>query len=155
VRRKWLHGLIEELHSIFLRDLGRLKDELLSFESEEAIWLARPATKNSAGHLTLHICGNLRHFVGAVIGHTGYQRQRENEFSGNKLSREELLLEIAQAEVDVTRGLEKMATSLLQQPYPLEVFGRPMTYSFFLLHLSGHLNYHLGQINYFRRIERG
>jgi len=147
--------LIAELHTIFLRDLGRLKDELLAFETEEDLWLARPGTNNTAGHLCLHLCGNLRHFVGAVIGNTNYQRQRDNEFSGNQLSREHLLLEIAHTEVDVTQGFEKMDPNLLQRSYPLEVFGRPMTYGYFLMHLSGHLNYHLGQINYFRRIERG
>ena len=52
--------------------------------------------------------------------------------------------------------LEQVFASLkaedLEKPYPLEVLGYPMTTGYFLIHLYGHLNWHLGQVNYHRRL---
>ena len=47
---------------------------------------------------------------------------------------------------------EKLSDEDLAANYPLEVFGHAMTTEFFLVHLATHLNYHLGQINYHRRL---
>lgn len=41
---------------------------------------------------------------------------------------------------------------MLQQEYPILVFESKTSTEFFLIHLSTHLAYHLGQINYHRRL---
>ena len=52
----------------------------------------------------------------------------------------------------VTASLEGLDESMLAKDYPLEVFGSKMSHSYFLIHLFGHFSYHLGQVNYHRRL---
>jgi uncharacterized damage-inducible protein DinB len=52
----------------------------------------------------------------------------------------------------VRETLGKLAAADLTSQYPLQVLGYPMTTTYFLVHLYGHLNYHLGQVNYLRRL---
>lgn len=146
--------MIADLKTILLRDLDRLKAELDAFETEESLWQERAGISNTAGNLILHICGNLRHFIGSVIGDSGYIRQREDEFNLRGRSKTELAVEIERTRLEVQQALDAMPHDLLDKPYPIEVFGKPMSHGHFLIHLSGHLNYHLGQVNYYRRIQR-
>ena len=144
--------LRETLLQLYERDLSKLKDEIGLYAAEADIWKTDGEIANSAGNLTLHLIGNLRHFFGAVLGDTGYVRDRDNEFSDGGVSREELLAGIDQAAADVKSTLEKLTDEDLKQTYPIDVFGHPMTTEYFLIHLATHLNYHLGQINYHRRL---
>lgn len=137
---------------IIERDLNKLEEEIKSYSSEESIWKVDGQIKNTAGNLCLHLCGNLQHYFGAVLGKTGYKRNRDNEFAAKGISRTELLSEINNAKKAVQSTLEKLDASILQQEYPEKVFDYSMTTSYFMIHLSAHLGYHLGQINYHRRI---
>ena len=121
-------------------------------ENEDEMWLKRPEINNSAGNLALHLTGNLRHFIGYALGKTNYERNRDAEFS-NIVSRSELLEEIELAKNEISTTLLSLDAQQWQSNYPIEVMGKPMSTQFFMLHLLGHLNYHLGQINYFRRIK--
>lgn len=144
--------LIETLQQLFDRDLSKLKDEIGLYSDEADLWKIGGEITNSAGNLALHLVGNLRHFFGAVLSETGYVRDRDKEFSDGGVSREDLLAGIDQAAADVMATLAKLTDEDLASNYPIEVFGNPMTTEFFLVHLATHLNYHLGQINYHRRI---
>ena len=144
--------LVETLQSLYNRDLSKLKEEIGLYADEADLWKTGGAITNSAGNLTLHLMGNLRHFFGAVLGETGYIRDRDKEFLDAGVSRDELLAGIDQAAVDVKSTLDKLTDEDLAKNYPIEVFGHPMTTEFFLVHLATHLNYHLGQINYHRRL---
>lgn len=147
--------MIADLNAILLRDLDRLKTELGAFASEESLWQERVGISNTAGNLILHICGNLRHFIGSVIGDSGYVRQRDDEFNLRGLSKATLNAEIERTKLEVQQALDAMPSNLIDKPYPIEVFGKPMSQGHFLIHLSGHLNYHLGQVNYYRRLQHG
>ena len=140
-----------DLLALFLRDLDRLQAEVLVFESEDDLWNKKKGISNTAGNLALHITGNLQHFIGHVLGKSDYQRNREAEFN-SRVARSILLSEIENAKSSVSSTLKKLSTEDLKANFPIEVFGHPMTTGQFLLHLSGHLNYHLGQINYYRRL---
>lgn len=144
--------LIETLQQLFDRDLSKLKEEIGFYSDEADLWKTGGDIANSAGNLTLHLVGNLRNFFGAVLGETGYVRDRDKEFSDSRVSREELFVMIDQAAADVKLTLGKLTDEDLAKTYPIEVFGHPMTTEFFLVHLATHLNYHLGQINYHRRL---
>jgi len=96
--------------------------------------------------------GNLNHFIGATIGKSGYIRQREKEFVTTNVTKEELLNLIEETKAAVILSLEKFNMKEANAIYPINVFGEEMTYGFFLIHLHSHLNYHLGQINYLRRM---
>ena len=140
------------LTQLYERDLSKLKEEIEMYSNEADIWRVDGRIANSAGNLTLHLAGNLRHFFGAVLGETGYVRDRDKEFSDGGVSRADLLAGVDQASAEVRATLEKLTADDLAKTYPIEVFGHPMTTEFFLVHLAAHLNYHLGQINYHRRL---
>jgi uncharacterized damage-inducible protein DinB len=144
--------ITEQLIKLFTRDLNRLKEELTLYAEEEKIWAVKEGISNSAGNLCLHLCGNLQHFIGTVLGDSGYIRNREAEFKLKNIARTKLVDEIDATLSVVTDTLEQVSKKDLEKEYPLQVFGEPMTTEYFLLHLAGHLNYHLGQINYHRRL---
>ena len=144
--------LNKSLTEIFNRDLNKLKDEIKSFEKEEEIWITPGSIKNSPGNLCLHICGNLNHFIGSVLGKSGYVREREKEFSFKNIPRKELITLINKTISVVTETIESLDQERFDKRYPIDVFGTEMSTEFFLIHLTAHLNYHLGQINYLRRL---
>ena len=144
--------LSDVLAEIYERDLNKLKTEIGLYADEGGLWKTGGEITNPAGNLCLHLTGNLRHFFGAVLGGTGYVRDRDAEFSSGGISRADMLAEIETALADVLSTLAKLSDEDFAKTYPIEVFGRPMTTGFFLTHLSTHFNYHLGQINYHRRL---
>jgi uncharacterized damage-inducible protein DinB len=137
---------------LYTRDLRRLCDELNLYPDEAAIWEIQPGIANSAGTLCLHLVGNLKHFIGAVLGHTGYIRQRDLEFSLRNVPRAELLKSVEETISVVENAIRTLETSDFDKIYPLEKNGQIVTTHHMLLHLFGHLSYHLGQINYHRRL---
>jgi uncharacterized damage-inducible protein DinB len=137
---------------LFARDLDKLIAEVKMYRREENLWLTDGGVKNSSGNLCLHIIGNLQHFIGAIIGETGYSRNREAEFSTTGVSRDSLLSSLLETKEIVIKSLRNFDRNKLQDNYPIDVFGEMMSYEYFIIHLIGHLNYHLGQINYLRRL---
>jgi uncharacterized damage-inducible protein DinB len=144
--------ILETLLKLFDRDLQRLEEEINLYPSEEAIWKVSGDIKNPAGNLCLHICGNLQHYIGANLGRTSYVRNRDYEFAAKDLSKTALSAEVQKTKQVVRETLETLKPSSLEAEYPEKVFDYSMTTAYFLIHLSSHLGYHLGQINYHRRI---
>lgn len=140
-----------ELKKLFERDLDRLNKELGLYTSESKLWTVREEISNSAGNLGLHLCGNLKHFIGAILMDSGYERDRPFEFSGN-VPLEELTKNVEETKNIVGEYLTNVSESDFHDEFPLQPFGYPITTSEFVFHLYGHLNYHLGQINYHRRL---
>ncbi|SHH74780.1 Protein of unknown function [Chryseolinea serpens] len=143
---------LQSLHKIFDRDVAKMEAEINQYPTEESIWNIDGTIKNPGGNLCLHLCGNLQHYIGAVLGGSDYKRNRDLEFSAKNVSRRDLLAEIQRTRQAVATTLEKLDPNLLEKDYPAPVFDYAMTTSFFLIHLSAHLGYHLGQINYHRRL---
>ena len=144
--------LNETLKSLFKRDLTKLKEEIESYRNETNIWLVEGGIANSAGNLCLHLVGNINGFIGAQIGKTGYIRQRDLEFSLKDVPRAELIKNIEDTIPMVDDVLGGITAEQFESLYPIEVFGHPMSTEYFLVHLATHLTYHLGQINYHRRL---
>lgn len=139
------------LLDLYIRDLDKLEVELSSYPDEKSIWTTSGSISNSAGNLCLHICGNLQHFIGAVLGKSGYERNREFEFSAKNVPLEKLKIEISKTKAILESTLHNTLEADLLQIYPVHVLGREMSTLYFLTHLLTHLGYHLGQINYHRR----
>lgn len=144
--------MTESIKSLFTRDLNQLKKEIESYQNEEAIWKIDKDILNSAGNLSLHLVGNINHFMGAILGNSGYVRNRELEFSLKNIPKTELILQIENTIELVHSSLDQLSEEDLKKEYPIQALGYPMTTEYFLIHLFGHLNYHLGQINYHRRL---
>lgn len=147
-----MNSFVESIARIIDRDLTVLEKELELYSQEENIWKTNEGIKNSTGNLTLHLCGNLQHYIGSVLGHSGYVRNRDNEFAAKGLTRTELLEEIHRTKRSVNAALSSLEVKALAKPYPENVFKVPMTTEHFLIHLVAHLGYHLGQVNYHRRL---
>ena len=147
--------LVVELRDLLLRDLKRLKKEIELFNEESNMWKTSGDIKNSSGNLCLHLTGNLQFFIGSVLGKTGYERNREYEFSARDVSREKLIAEIETTIQSVDSSMTEMGDDVLNSLYPMKVLGYEMSTAHFCIHLQGHLNYHLGQINYLRRVLEG
>ncbi|KPM48350.1 DinB family protein [Jiulongibacter sediminis] len=140
-----------ELAAVFEKDLKKLKEEILQYDSEDLLFKTVKGISNSGGNLSMHLCGNLRHFIGAVLGNSGYVRNREEEFTG-RFTTQKLVEDIEETIAIVKSMLSNLSEDDFSKTYPLQVFGSEMSTQFFIYHLLGHLNYHLGQINYHRRL---
>jgi uncharacterized damage-inducible protein DinB len=143
---------IETLKTLFNRDLNKLKTEIGSYQNENKIWCIDKNISNSAGNLCLHLIGNLNTYIGAQIGKTNYIRNRELEFSQKDIAQAELIAKIETTIVVVNDALDQLTDDDLRKEYPLLVFETKTSTEFLLIHLTTHLAYHLGQINYHRRL---
>lgn len=144
-------SLNETLIKLYDRDLAKLREEIEAYKDEASLWSRYGELPNSGGNLALHLCGNLRHFLGAVLGNSDYVRDRDAEFAMRDVPRDEILTAIDETREVVSATLSKLTADDFAKTYPLEVLGYTMTTEYFLIHLVGHLSYHLGQINYHRR----
>jgi uncharacterized damage-inducible protein DinB len=144
--------LIKVLSELYERDLLKLKQEIEQYSDEADLWKTSDGISNSAGNLSLHLTGNLQHFFGATLGGTGYVRDRDGEFANKNISREQILTDIDTTRNVVRSTLAKLTESDLAKNYPLDVAGQTVTTEYFIVHLASHFNYHLGQINYHRRM---
>ena len=140
------------LQQLFKRDLEKLKQEISTYSNEEDLWKTAEGIANSAGNLCLHLVGNLKHFIGKILGNIFYERQRDKEFSDKNISVIALLKAVDETIETVHNALQNLSADDLQKNFPEKVFGYEMSTEYFLIHLYGHLSYHLGQINYHRRL---
>jgi hypothetical protein len=145
-------SLTKELAALFRRDLSRLIQQIEAFPDGEVLWHTHPAITNSAGNLVLHLEGNLREYIGRQLGNIPYSRKRELEFSSKGISREELARRIAELKVTIPSVIEGLSSEQIEAEYPEIVLQRGTSTREFLIHLHGHLNWHMGEIDYLRRI---
>ncbi len=134
------------------RDLHKLKGEINAYQNQDKIWIIDQGIANSAGNLCLHLIGNLNTYVGAVLGNTGYIRQRDLEFSLKDIEKTQLMKRIDETIHVVGYSLSQVDEKKLEQEYPLLVFDQKTSTEYMLIHLATHLTYHLGQVNYHRRL---
>lgn len=140
------------LKALFIRNLTQLKIEIESYKYEEDLWLTTPEINNSGGNLCLHLIGNLNHFIGATLGNSGYTRQRDLEFSTKNIPIKTLVQNIEETQKIINETLDNLDENELFNDFPILVFESKMASKDFLFYLTTHLAYHLGQINYHRRM---
>lgn len=148
---------VDSLRAIIGRDLRTLRREIEAYPDDESVWRTFPGAPNSGGTLALHLCGNVRHFVGAVLGGSGYRRDRDAEFARRGVTRSELARGVDDAIADVDRALAALPDESLGEDYPSPVGSARLRLitGDLLVHLATHLTYHLGQIDYHRRFVTG
>ncbi|WP_426327375.1 DUF1572 family protein [Pedobacter sp. R-06] len=144
--------LTETLKTLFSRDLNKLKSEIASYKNDTNLWIIDKNIANSAGNLCLHLIGNLNTYIGATLGGSNYIRNRELEFSLKDVPKQQLINMIEATIIVVNETLDKITDEQLNSQYPTLVFQEKTSTEFFLVHLTTHLAYHLGQINYHRRL---
>jgi hypothetical protein len=144
--------LSKTLNTLFQREIVKLITELNTYQSEVIIWEIEEGISNSAGNLTLHLIGNLNTYFGKNIGNTGYVRDRPAEFSAKNIPREKLIDDLKNTALMLEKVFTNFDNSLLETTYPEKVFDYDLTHEQFFVHLISHFNYHLGQVNYHRRL---
>lgn len=147
--------LRSDVQTILLRELAAMRRSIEAYPDDASVWAHRPGLPNSAGTLVLHVAGNLQHFIGTVLGDTGYQRDRPAEFARRDVPRSELLGELWATAAAVERALPTLPEERLAEPYPETLGGHRLSTGAFLVHLAAHLAYHLGQLDYHRRVVTG
>jgi uncharacterized damage-inducible protein DinB len=143
---------IETLKILFTRDLKRVIKEIEEYNNEANIWKIKGKINNSAGNLCLHLVGNLNAYIGKELGKTDYIRNRALEFSTKDIPRQELIKKVENTIEIINKTLDNFDKNLLEAEYPILVFDNKTSTEFLLFHLTTHLAYHLGQINYHRRL---
>lgn len=142
--------------TLLRRELRAMQREVEAYPDDDAPWRLLPGWPNPGGTLALHVAGNLQHYIGAVLGQTGYERDREGEFARRGLSRAELSAELARAAAAVERTFDGLGPEVLDRVYPVRVSGdAPINTAAMLAHLLSHTAYHLGQLDYHRRAVTG
>lgn len=137
------------------RELRSLRRELEAYPDDASLWALPPGLPNAGGTLALHLAGNLRHYVGALLGGTGYVRDRPTEFAARGVPRDAVIAEVDAAAADVRATLPRLTAADLARPYPEAIRDVEMETGAFLLQLLVHLGYHLGQLSYHRRLVTG
>jgi uncharacterized damage-inducible protein DinB len=140
------------LTALFADGLKKLHQEIAQYEHEAALWKFEKGISNSAGNLCLHLCGNLNAYIGAILGNTGYVRDRPLEFSLRNIPKATLLQKIDDTAAMVQSVLSQLTPEQLAQDFPAVIWNQPAGMDYTLIRLLSHLNYHLGQINYHRRL---
>jgi hypothetical protein len=148
-------SLAKNLALLFRRDLSRLIQQIDAFPDDETLWRKLPGITNSAGNLILHLEGNLREYIGRQIGGLPYQRDRPIEFSATGLPKEDLKARIEELRDVIPAVIGGLSSEQLQREYPEVVLEIPLATQEFLIHLYGHLNWHLGELDYLRRALSG
>jgi len=148
-------SLASAIGAILVRELTSLRQEIEAYPSDADLWRVVPGITNSAGTLALHLAGNLQHFVGSILGGTPYVRNRDAEFSAHGLSKAQLVAQVADAISAVEQTFLRLGPTDLESEYPEAVAKVRLNTGDFLIHLASHLAYHLGQVDYHRRIVTG
>ncbi len=138
--------------SNYTRDLKKVVEELKGYGSDDQLWIVKDGILNSGGNLALHLIGNINHFFGAILGNTGYERDRDMEFSDKNVSRGIIISRLEETIEIMKNSLGLLSDDDFSSEYPEEFQGNKITNAAVATYMLSHLNYHLGQINYHRRI---
>jgi uncharacterized damage-inducible protein DinB len=138
--------------TFYERDLDKLIEEINLYKNENDIWKTKEGINNSAGNLVLHLVGNLNHFIGKTLGNSDYVRKRDEEFSLKNIPREKLISDLNSLKETIKNTLPKLSDEDLKKDFPLKIRDESFSTENMLIYLLAHLNYHLGQVNYLRRM---
>ncbi|HEY5463176.1 MAG TPA: DUF1572 family protein [Hanamia sp.] len=141
-----------DIINLFENDLTKLATEISLFKDEKFLWETKEGITNSAGNLALHITGNLNHFIGKTLGNTSYIRNRDGEFSLKNIPGNQIISGINEVKEIIKNTLLKLSPADLQKDFPIKIREEVFSTQKMLVYLLAHLNYHLGQINYLRRM---
>ena len=140
------------LTNFYERDIRRLIEEINLFNDEGNLWKTEGTIKNSSGNLVLHIVGGTNYLIGTMLAKTGYIRNRDQEFIIKDVPRNELVAQLEELMLMINKTLSTFDDERMEAEYPIMFDDMKVPNSYVLIRLAIHLNYHLGQVNYLRRV---
>lgn len=140
------------LIDLYCKELDKLKDEINAYENDELVWKLTDQVQVTGGNICLYLAGNLQHYIGNMIGDSGYIRNKEAELKAKNVSRERLMEEIENTRQIVVDTLEQVSKAELLKVFPTKDFEESVTTEFYLVHLLNNFCFHLGQINFHRKL---
>jgi hypothetical protein len=143
---------MEKYKEMFVKYLNQLKDEVKAYPDDGSLWKLSGDIKNTPGNLCLHVCGNLKHNIGTIIGKTGYVRNRDAEFSRKNVPKNKLLNEVDSTIDMISPVIDKLTDDDMKKELPSDTFSQGGSIGLIILRVAAHMGYHLGQINYHRRL---
>jgi uncharacterized damage-inducible protein DinB len=147
--------LVAAVAAILDRDLQALAREVAAYPDDRALWATPTGITNSGGTLAIHLAGNIRHYLGATLGGTGYRRDRPAEFAARDVPRDTILGQIEEARAAVRAAAARASDDRQDEDYPEVIAGVRVAMGEYLIHLVSHFAYHLGQLDYHRRVVTG
>ena len=147
--------MTDDLRRLLVRELEAFAREVELFPDDASLWKTLPGVTNSAGNLALHVCGNLKHYLGGVLGGSGYVRNRDLEFASRAGSRDDVARQLRETAGIVRQTLARLSAEGLAAPYPEPIANMQLPCGRWLMHLAVHLGFHLGQAGYLRRVVTG
>ena len=140
------------LADFYERDIRKLIEEINLFKQEDNLWRTAGTVKNSAGNLVLHLIGGTKYLIGTMLAKTEYVRNRDLEFTQKGVERKVLIAELEEVIEMVRNLLNGFSPGDMEADYPIVFDGARRSNTYLLVQLLAHLNYHLGQVNYLRRV---
>jgi len=142
----------KELARLYKRDIERFITEIELFNDENNLLKTKGSAKNSSGNLTLHIIGGLSFHIGVTLANLDFVRNRNQEFIRKGVPRESMTAQLSNLIPLIVDTITSMPDRQLNELHPNLYDGQNETIGYVLTQILLHLNYHLGQINYLRRM---
>lgn len=144
-----LAGVVGETFASFYEEVRDKIHEWVEPLTTEQLWRNPYTYGNSAGHLLLHLTGNLSHYIGARIAGTGYVRNRPLEFSDSShKSKEEVLATFDRAIAMVIATIRKQSPEDWLAPYSDPTTPRDRNRFSVIQRMAAHADHHAAQIIY-------
>lgn len=137
-----------------LRQYGSRIEVALGQLTEEQVWSRPNPAVNSAGNLVLHLCGNIRQWIGYGIAGWPNDRDRDAEFAASGgWTPAELVAKLQHTLDEVVPVIETLEGTALSRR--LEIQGYPVTALEAVYHVVEHFSQHTGQILYLTKAMSG
>lgn len=115
--------------------------------SDEQLWRNPFGHGNSAGHLLLHMTGNLNYYIGARVAESDYVRDRDREFTEPQpKSKTEVVASFDLAIDMVKETIEKQSVADWSKPYSAMREEECKERFAIFLRCAGHAYHHVGQL---------
>ena len=138
-------SLVEQYQNSIRADFQAIPDD--------SIWKCPVPGQVSPANQVLHLTGNLRHFMGHLVGGSDYKRDRDREFKTEPSATKAEILAGWETACEETREvLQDLDDDQLLKEAPVERFPGGVPVHRYILRLLGHLTYHAGQIRSLYRI---
>jgi hypothetical protein len=115
--------------------------------TQDQFWHNPFAYGNSAGHLILHLTGNLNYYIGAQLAETGYTRHRDREFTeAEKPEKAKVMSGFDQTMAMAVATIQKQKPDDWTVPYSAEREPEAAERFMIFLRCAGHAYHHVGQL---------